>query len=125
MANRLLMGLWRFMIPIPRFMWQKQIATHARKIEVGLRFLSKEHHLVRNFVVTQLPRVGRPLAPEYFEQKLNLPVGRVNLVLDDLEKRRFFLFRNELGQVAWAYPVTADRTPHQVSFSTGEQIYAA
>jgi hypothetical protein len=106
-------------------MWQKQIATNARKIEVGLRFLSKEHHLIRNFAVTQLPRVGRPLTPEYIAQQLNLPVGRVNLILEDLEKRRFFLFRNEAGEVAWAYPVTADSTPHQVSFSTGEQIYAA
>ncbi len=125
MTNRLLMGLWRFMIPIPRFMWQKQIATNARKIEVGLRFLSKEHHLIRNFAVTQLPRAGRPLSPELIAQKLNLPVSRVNLVLEDLEKRRFFLFRNKAGKVAWAYPVTADSTPHQVSFSTGEQIYAA
>jgi hypothetical protein len=106
-------------------MWQKQIATHARKVEVGLRFLSKEHHLIRNFAVTQLPRDGRPLSPERIAQKLSLPVSRVNLVLEDLEKRRFFLFRNEAGKVAWAYPVTADSTPHQVSFSTGEQIYAA
>ncbi len=125
MTNRLLMGLWRFMIPIPRFMWQKQIAANARKIEVGLRFLSKEHHLIRNFAVTQLPRADRPLSPELIAQKLNLPVSRVNLVLEDLEKRRFFLFRNKAGKVAWAYPVTADSTPHQVSFSTDEQIYAA
>ncbi len=125
MRNQLLLGIWRFMIPIPRFMWQKQIATNERKIEVGLRFLSKEHHLIRNFAVTQLPRSGRPLAPEHIAQQLNLPVGRVNLILEDLEKRRFFLFRNEAGEVAWAYPVTADSTPHQVSFSTGEQIYAA
>jgi hypothetical protein len=36
-----------------------------------------------------------------------------------------FLFRNEQGAVAWAYPVTVDRTPHYVTFSTGEQVYAA
>ena len=125
MRRGVLLGIWRFMIPIPRFMWQKQIATNARKFEVRLQFLSKEHHLIRNFAVTQLPRAGRTLTPEYIAQQLNLPVGRVKLILEDLEKRRFFLFRNVAGKVAWAYPVTADSTPHQVSFSTGEQIYAA
>jgi hypothetical protein len=71
------------------------------------------------------PQFCGHVTPEYIAQQLNLPVGRVNLILEDLEKRRFFLFRNEAGEVAWAYPVTADSTPHQVSFSTGEQIYAA
>jgi hypothetical protein len=36
-----------------------------------------------------------------------------------------FLFRNEEGAVTWAYPVTVERTPHRVSLSTGEQVYAA
>jgi hypothetical protein len=36
-----------------------------------------------------------------------------------------FLFRNEQGAVAWAYPVTTDTTQHDVTFSTGEQLHAA
>jgi hypothetical protein len=36
-----------------------------------------------------------------------------------------FLFRNEQGSVTWAYPVTVDQTPHRVTFSSGEQVYAA
>ncbi|OGO41196.1 MAG: hypothetical protein A2Z04_05735 [Chloroflexi bacterium RBG_16_57_9] len=27
--------------------------------------------------------------------------------------------------VVWAYPVTVARTPHHLTFSTGEQVYAA
>jgi hypothetical protein len=49
----------------------------------------------------------------------------VNDVLDELERRMTFLFRNQAGAVAWAYPVTVDVTPHHVTFSTGEQVYAA
>ncbi len=42
-----------------------------------------------------------------------------------LEKHMTFVFRNEQGAVTWAYPVTVDRTPHRVAFSTGERVYAA
>jgi hypothetical protein len=87
--------------------------------------MSAEHHLVRNFVVSELPRIGRPLSPELIAQRLDLPEARVRIILEDLEKHLTFLFRNAQGAVAWAYPVTTDQTPHRVTFSTGEQIHAA
>ena len=46
-------------------------------------------------------------------------------ILDELEKNMTFLFRNPDGEVTWADPVTVDQTPHHVSFSSGEQVYAA
>ena len=87
--------------------------------------MSEEHHLVRNFVVRELPNAGEPLSPEFIAQELDLPVSRVVLILEELEKHLTFLFRNKQGAVTWAYPVTVDRTPHHVTFNTGEQIYAA
>ena len=36
-----------------------------------------------------------------------------------------FLFRNPLGEVTWAYPVTVDTTPHPITFSSGEKLYGA
>lgn len=51
--------------------------------------------------------------------------GRVSEVLTELEERLFFLVRNGDGDVAWAFPVTVDRTPHRLTFSTGERLYAA
>ncbi len=87
--------------------------------------MSDEHHLVRDFVVRELPKVGKPLSPEFIAQKLNLSVDRVKLILDKLEKRLTFLFRNEQGAVVWAYPVTVENTPHYAIFSTGEQVYSA
>jgi hypothetical protein len=80
---------------------------------------------VRDLAVTELIRQGEPLSPELIAGELGLPLALVKRILDELEERMTFLFRNECGEVAWAYPVTADRTPHRVTFSTGEQIYAA
>jgi hypothetical protein len=58
-------------------------------------------------------------------RKLNLPLDLVKMSLEVLEKRLFFLVRNEQGAVAWAYPVTVETTPHKITFSSGEQLYAA
>ena len=91
----------------------------------NLSFMTPEHHRVRNFVVSELPRAGKALPPEYIALKLGLPLDQLAHILDDLEKHLVFLFRNPLGEVAWAYPVTVDETPHRVSFSSGEKIYAA
>ncbi len=46
-------------------------------------------------------------------------------ILDELERNKTYLFRDAQGAVLWAYPVTAEPTPHPVTFSTGERIYAA
>lgn len=125
MSKKLLLGAGRFMIPLPHLIWQKLIKGYAKKIESGLHFMSEEHHLVRDFVVRELPKVGKPLPPEFISQKLNLSVDQVQGILDKLEKRLTFLFRNEQGAVAWAYPVTVNHTPHYATFSTGEQVYSA
>ncbi len=90
-----------------------------------LSFMTPEHHRVRNFVVSELPRAGIALPPATIASRLDLAPEQVSHILDDLERHLFFLFRNPQGEVAWAYPVTVDPTPHRVTFSSGEQIYAA
>ena len=120
MANNILFGLGRYLIPIQPFIWQKQVQSR-----VDLGFMTVDHHRVRNFVVLALPQAGKPLSSEVIAQALNLPLERVFQILDELEKRKTFLFRDEHGAVSWAYPVTVDPTPHLVSLSSGEQIYAA
>jgi hypothetical protein len=87
--------------------------------------MTRQHHLVRYFVVRTLPRIGRPIPPELVARKLLLSLPRVNAILAELEERLFFLVRDERGHVSWAYPVTADKTPHHLSIDTGERIYAA
>ena len=88
--------------------------------------MTGDHHLIRNFVVRELPRnQGKPLSAEDIANRLQLPLPRVNALLDDLEKHLFFLVRNEIGEVSWAFPVTTDRTPHHLSFNSGERTFAA
>ena len=125
MSETILMGQGRQITKIPREDWEQGLSAVSQHIEAELSFMSEEHHLVRYFVVRELPNVGKPLSPESIAHRLNLPVARVNIILDDLEKHLMFLFRNEQGAVAWAYPVTTDSTPHHVTFNTGEQLYAA
>jgi hypothetical protein len=117
----LLLGWWRAMVPIPSPIWKKQVQGEPSK----LSFMSEEHHRVRNFVVRELPRLGKPLTPEFIARNLNLPKSQVLQLLDELEQNMTFLFRDVDGAVTWAYPFTVDPTPHRVTFSTGEQIYAA
>ena len=86
MRNKLLKGFWRYMIPIPRKLWQGQTSKRAQKIKTAIGFMTMEHHNVRNFVVREIPRVGEPLSPEFVAHRLNLPVARVKSILDELEK---------------------------------------
>ena len=110
---------------IPRELWAQHIQQTAKEIPKVLDFMTKDHHLMRYFVVRELPRIGKPIPPELIAEKLNLTLPKTNGILDDLEKNLFFLVRNDKGEVLWAYSVTADHTPHQLTFSTGESINAA
>ena len=125
MSKKLMLGLWRCIINVPPFLWEKQISKAKRRFENEHSSISKEHHSVHHFVVRELPYVGKPLSPELVADKLGIPVDRVRTILGDLEERMTFLFRNNNGEVVWAYPVTVDKTPHHVSFNTGEELYAA
>jgi hypothetical protein len=125
MKETILVGRGREMAKIPRKEWELALSGVAQHLESALGFMSKKHHEVRNFVVSELPRVGEPLSPGLISERLKLPGARLNAILNDLEKHLTFLFRNEQGAVVWAYPVTVARTPHRVHFNTGEQLYAA
>lgn len=125
MGETILMGQGRQITHIPCEGWEHHLSQVPQHTKAELSFMSEEHHRVRYFVVRELPRVGKSLSPKFIAQELNLSVAWVNVILDELEKRLTFLFRNEGGAVAWAYPVTVDRTPHHVTFSSGEQLYAA
>ena len=125
MKNNLLLGISRFLFPIPSPIWQNEVAQSAKHNQVRLAFMTSDHHRVRNLVVRELPRVAAPLTPDWIASQVNLPIDRVIAILDDLEKHLTFLFRNAEGAVVWAYPVTVEKTPHHVTLSTGEHIYAA
>ena len=125
MNNSLLLGVWRLMVGLPEPLWQREVARQARDTVESLGFMSKDHHRVRDFAVRELPRVGHPLSPDYIAAELGLPLNRTRAILDELERNMTFLYRGDGESVTWAYPVTVDRTPHRVTFSNGDQVYAA
>jgi hypothetical protein len=87
--------------------------------------MSRDHHAVRDFVVRELPRQGRPLSPIQVARATSLAVKNVSALLAELERNLFFLVRDSEGNVNWAFPVTTSATPHHLIFSTGEKIFGA
>jgi hypothetical protein len=125
LQEKVLIGRGREIVAVPRPEWEQAIAGKVPLIKDRLSFMSPDHHRVRNFVVRELPRKSEPISPKWIGGSLDLPFERVNSLLGDLERNLTFLYRNEKGEVSWAYPVTVDQTPHQATFSSGEKLHAA
>jgi hypothetical protein len=106
--------------------WRNHLARARQHSQVRLSFMTDDHHRVRNFVVRELPcNQGKPLSTDEISQRLNLPIARVAIILEELQKNLFFLVLNDAGEVSWAFPVTSDWTPHRLILSSGEDIFAA
>jgi hypothetical protein len=125
MKETVLLSAGQLFTEIPRKTWQQHVEQAPKDIAKTLGFMTKAHHLVRNFVVRELPSNGKSLSPQLISAELNLSISKTIEILDELEKNLFFLVRNEQGDVTWAFPVTADKTRHRMTFSTGERINAA
>jgi hypothetical protein len=123
--NKIMLGLWRYMLNVPPALLEKQRARGKAKMIANMAFITPEHRRVHHYTVRQLPFSKKPLPPSDIVRALNMEPDRVNEILDDLQEHMTFLFRNGRGEVVWAYPVTVEETPHLVTFSTGEQVYAA
>ncbi len=126
MKDNILIGRREMILEVSAENWRKHLAGARHHTVALLSFMTEDHHLVRNFTVCELPRNhGKPLSSQDISRRLNLPLSRVIAILDDLQKHLFFLVRNETGEVSWAFPVTSERTSHRLSFSSGEQVFAA
>jgi hypothetical protein len=125
MKENVLLSAGQMVTEIPRETWEQHVEQAPKDIAKTLSFMTKAHHLIRNFVVRELPRAGKLLSPELISEELDLSLSKTIEILDELEKNLFFLVRNRQGEVTWAFPVTVDETPHRMTFSTGERINAA
>jgi hypothetical protein len=110
---------------VPTADWRAEVLAAPDRIRRRLDFMTDEHHAIRRAAVTELVRTGQPVEPGTFSQQLDIPISRTAEILEDLERNLFFLVRNAAGAVSWAFPVTADRTPHKLTISTGERLYGA
>ena len=125
MADTVLIGRGDTISDIPLRDWEQELSSAPAFISRRLEFMSHDHHLVRNFVVRELPRSGLPISLAEISYALQLTQTRTKSIVEDLEKNLFFLVRGNGAEVSWAFPVTAEETGHHLVFSTGERLDAA
>jgi len=125
MSDAILLGRGRQLSELSRQTWEHDLAKVPKQMAARLAFMTVAHHRVRSWVVRELPRQTAPITVEAIARALDLPEADVTNLLDDLERHLFFLVRDGRGSVNWAFPVTLTPTPHTLSFSTGEQCFAA
>ena len=125
MPETILVGRGTCISSISRNDWEQDLKEAPEFIRRRLEFMSHDHHLVRNFVVRELPRLGRSIAPDEISRSLQLSRTRTSGVIEDLEKNLFFLVRASGAEVSWAFPVTSEQTGHHLVFGTGERLDAA
>jgi hypothetical protein len=125
MSSDILVGVGRDVRSLPDSAFVQSVKNLPARMQSRLAFMSRDHHTVRDFVVRELPRQDRPISPVRIAQTTDLNVQTVSAVLTELERNLFFLVRDAEGNVSWAFPVTTSRTPHRLTFSTGEKTFGA
>jgi hypothetical protein len=123
--KRLLFGYKRRMLPVPWGLFRRMAAVEAEKNRRAFGRLDDDHRRVHHFVVRELPGLAGPMGPDFVARRIDMDVTRVVAIMDDLERRKLFLYRPGGRDVEWAYPVTVVPTPHRIEFSSGESIWAA
>ena len=125
MEEKILLGRDQKILEVPQATWKQHLTQIPQHSQSRLSFMTDIHHHIRYFVVKEIVNKQKPIEPELISEKLNIPLEQVKFAIEELEQKLFFLARNEQGAVAWAYPVTADITPHRIEFNSGERLYAA
>jgi hypothetical protein len=125
MEAKILLGRDQKILEVPQATWQQHLTQIPQHSQARLNFMTNVHHQIRYFVVKEMVDRQKPIEPEFISEKLNMPLEEVKLILEELERKLFFLVRNAQGAVAWAYPVTVETTPHRLNFSSGERLYGA
>ena len=110
---------------LPTAEWKQLVLDAVERGRKRLAFMSADHHKIRRAAVTELVRTGKPIAPGSFASQFEFPLPRVVEILVELERHLFFLVRTSEVAVSWAFPVYNDKSPHKLTFSTGERLYGA
>jgi hypothetical protein len=125
MNEKIFLGRSQQMLEMPQTTWKQHLNQIPQHSQARLSFMTDAHHRVRYFVVKELAYCQKPIEPEFISKMLNMPLTHVTSILEELERKLFFLVRDEDGAVAWAYPITVEPTPHRLNFGTGELLYGA
>lgn len=125
MSGQILVGVGKEIHAVPDADFLEALREIPSRMASRLAFMSREHHIVRDFVVREMPRHDKPLSPSQIAEATGLDLPGVSGILGDLERNLFFLVRDPDGSVSWAFPVTTFPTRHRAAFSTGEHTSGA
>jgi hypothetical protein len=125
MSDALLVKLGRFGVRLPGPLWRWVMTRESQRAARGIAWMTPDHHRVRDLAVAEVARTGAPLSPDRIAEATGLATDRVAGIIDELERGKVFLFRSDGVNVDWAYPFTAETTPHRVTFVAGAPRYAA
>lgn len=125
MRGHILVGSGREIRKAPDDDFLQAMKRLPARMASRLSFMTRDHHVVRDFTVPEMPRQDRPLSPAQIAQVTGLDLPKMSAILGDLERNLFFLVRNSEGHVSWAFPVTTSQTAHSLTFSTGENTFGA
>ena len=123
--RKMLMGIGRFMIPIPQVISNRGLEKGASGARAKAELLSEEERQVHYFVVKKMAVAKEPITAELVSEELGIEVNRVEEIIDKLEGMKTFLYRSDSKGITWAYPLSLDNTGHEISASTGERFLAA
>ena len=105
MKNRIMLGLWKYMLNVPTFLLdpKKQLMREKMRFEAAMGFMTEDHRRVHHFAVKELPHVKQPLSPDLIAQKLDLSRDRgQDAPSPDVQLRRAGLRGLSSGRVCHA-----------------------
>ena len=125
LKRRMLMGIGRFMIPIPRVIASRGLEKGVSGARAKADLLSTEERKIHYFIVNKMAGTKTPLTAEQVAKELDMPVDRVEATIDKLEDLKTYLYRSDGKGINWAYPLSLEDTGHRMTDSTGERFFAA
>ena len=84
MSAPILHGVGRDILTLPEDGFVQAMRNLPARMSARLAFMTRAHHLVRDFVVRELPRQHRPLRPGRIAQDTGLELHQVTRILADL-----------------------------------------
>ena len=110
LKRRMLMGIGRFMIPIPRGIASRGLGKGTAGARAKADLLSPEERKIHYFIVNRMAGAKTPLTAEQVAKELELPVDRVEATIDKLEDLKTYLYRSDGKGINWAYPLSLEDT---------------
>jgi hypothetical protein len=93
----ILLGREQEMLEIPQATWKQHLTQVPQLGQSRLNFMTDTHHQIRYFVVKEMANLQKPIEPEFISEQLRLPLEQVRPILEELERKLFFLVKTRCG----------------------------